>query len=295
MDDDMNELGSRQYTAASALRLSALAGLAALAAMMTATSAYAQGLTAFRPHRAVYDLALEKASDRSGIRGLRGRIVYELTGSVCDGFSSRYRYVTDVEVGNKVLRNDQRSTTFESPNGEGFTFVNQYYLNNQKELDLRGEAKRTTGGIAVKLKKPDQRDVTLDDALFMNQHLARIIETAKAGETILSEKVYDASNDGDALVDTNAVIGSSTVPSEPFEGETEEVASALKGREAWPVSVSYYDQAVDDSGGERTPSYQVSFLLYEDGVSRKLTMRYDDYSMTGSLASLDYLPEEKCD
>ena len=33
------------------------------------------------PHRAVYDLVLNKASDRSGITGITGRMVYEFNGS----------------------------------------------------------------------------------------------------------------------------------------------------------------------------------------------------------------------
>ena len=37
------------------------------------------------PHRAVYDLSLEQASDRSGINGITGRMVYEFAGSSCEG------------------------------------------------------------------------------------------------------------------------------------------------------------------------------------------------------------------
>ena len=45
-------------------------------------------------HRAVYDLALDKASDRSGIIGLRGRMVYEFNGSPCEGYTVNFRFVT---------------------------------------------------------------------------------------------------------------------------------------------------------------------------------------------------------
>ena len=53
---------------------------AALFAMVTqgAAAAGVAGLDGLLPHRAVYDLSLIKASDRSGITGMNGRIVYEV-------------------------------------------------------------------------------------------------------------------------------------------------------------------------------------------------------------------------
>ena len=50
-------------------------------------------------HRAVYDLALDKASDRSGIIGLQGRMVYEFNGSPCEGYTVNFRFVTRIDTG----------------------------------------------------------------------------------------------------------------------------------------------------------------------------------------------------
>ena len=49
------------------------------------------------PHRAVYDLSLDKASDRSGITGLSGRMVYEFNGSPCEGYTVKFRFVTQID------------------------------------------------------------------------------------------------------------------------------------------------------------------------------------------------------
>ena len=51
------------------------------------------------PHRAVYDLALDKASDRSGITGITGRMVYEFNGSACEGYTVTFRFVTRIDTG----------------------------------------------------------------------------------------------------------------------------------------------------------------------------------------------------
>src|SRR5262245_57877726 len=48
----------------------------------------------FTPHRAVYDLSLERSSPGSGVAQVIGRIVYELTGSACEGYAQSMRFLT---------------------------------------------------------------------------------------------------------------------------------------------------------------------------------------------------------
>lgn len=57
-------------------------------AVMTASGATAASANVLVPHRAVYDLELKDASDRSGIAGMYGRMVYEFNGSACEGIRS---------------------------------------------------------------------------------------------------------------------------------------------------------------------------------------------------------------
>jgi hypothetical protein len=59
-------------------RMTATIVFAAAAVGLASAGASAQTLA---PHRAVYDVALKDASDRSGITGMNGRIVYEFQGS----------------------------------------------------------------------------------------------------------------------------------------------------------------------------------------------------------------------
>ena len=39
------------------------------------------------------------ASDRSGITGLSGRMVYEFNGSPCEGYTVKFRFVTQIDTG----------------------------------------------------------------------------------------------------------------------------------------------------------------------------------------------------
>ena len=72
-----------------------------------------QGEQILAPHRAVYDLALDKASDRSGITALTGRMVCEFNGSACEGYTVNFRFVTKINTRDVTRLTDQQTTTFE--------------------------------------------------------------------------------------------------------------------------------------------------------------------------------------
>ena len=51
--------------------------------------------------------------------------------------------------------------------------------------------------------------------------------------------------------------------------------------------MSYFDGAVKQDAGEQTPVYAMSFELYEDGVSRALTLDYNDFVIAGAMDKID--------
>lgn len=257
-------------------------------------AAVAAGIDGLLPHRAVYDLSMIDSSDRSGITGMKGRIVYEMTGSKCEGFAVRFRFLTQVETARKDFTNDQRTTSFESGDGKSFSFVNQSYLNGQLERELRGQAELDGELTKVAITKPEASSFELGASIFMTRHIAMLIEAAQTGQTIVTAKVYDGSDDGDELVDTTAVIGRERGDLKQIEGEPEEVSSQFSGNPAWPVSVSYFSTAASDVQGERLPIYQVSFIMHESGVSRDLKMQYEDYGLKGDLKEIEFLKAEPC-
>ena len=65
------------------------------------------------------------------------------------------------------------------------------------------------------------------------------------------------------------------------------------GVRSWPVSVGYFDptKPTKDDFGEEMPSYQMSFTLYENGVTNDLVMDYGDYALGGSLKTIEPLDE----
>jgi hypothetical protein len=61
----------------------------------------------------------------------------------------------------------------------------------------------------------------------------------------------------------------------------------MKKLTRWPVTVSYFDRDAKANSGEQTPVYAMSFELFEDGVSRALTLDYNDFVISGTMGKFD--------
>ncbi len=253
-----------------------------------ASAATLSGIVA---HRAVYDVELLESSDRSGIRAMNGRIVYEINGSVCEGFAVSFRFVTRIETGRKSYVTDQRTTTYEDSAGKKLRFVTRSYVNDQFEREVRGNATRTDEGTNVNLTKPESRTIKLGKAIFMTEHLGLVIEKAENGETFFAADVFDGSDSGDELMATTTIIGKKST----FDPVEKSVGTALlEGKTTWPVSISYFSLN-EKQRGESLPVYQVSFDLFKNGISGNLKMIYKDYSLKAKLNSVELLPMSSCE
>ena len=62
---------------------------------------------------------------------------------------------------------------------------------------------------------------------------------------------------------------------------------------SWPISVSYYDPS-QSSAGEEVPSHQMSFMLYDNGVTGDISIDYGNFKLKGALTSLEMLEKPDC-
>lgn len=273
-------------------RLTAL--LLALPLALGAMPAGAQTAPSLRdvvtPHRAVYDIALARTEEGSGVSSASGRMVFEVTGNACDGYKMRQRMVVNIgdEDGNLGLL-DFRIATFESGDGSTFSFDSRTTMNKEVVEAVEGEARRRGETIEVNLKEPSKKTLTLDgEALFPSQHLQAILDAALADRRFLSVVIYEGAGSGEASDAAAAAIGSAMPSAEdsPLKG----------GLKHWPVSVAYFDptKAQADNLGEDLPTYQMSFTLYENGVTNDLVMDYGDYALSGSLKTIEALADPEC-
>ena len=156
------------------------------------------------PHRAVYDLVLDEASDKSGITGLSGRMVYEFNGSACEGYTVKFRFVTQIDTSENSSLTDQQTTTFEDAEGKTFSFVTKSFTDQTLERELKGTARREADGLKVEIEKPEPNSVELERTQFPTQHLVELIGKANTGENFYETSVFDGSEDGDEVLHDGA-------------------------------------------------------------------------------------------
>ena len=256
----------------------------ASAAVFVSLPAVAAQLLA--PHRAVYDLALDRASDQSGITGITGRMVYEFNGSACEGYTVTFRFVTRINTGDTTRLTDQQTTTFEDAEGKTFSFVTKSYVDQSLDKETKGTATKDGAGVKVKLEKPEQQSIDLATTQFPTQHLVDLLDKADLGDTFYETSLYDGSEDADRAMTTTVIIGK-----EAQANDSDPLATLQKDK-FWPVDIAYFDES--KNGGEEIPEYRISFKLHKNGVTRDLLMDYGEFSMIGKLVNLklfDVKPE----
>lgn len=272
-----------------------MSGLLAIGILAGAGSmpAMAAGFEILKPHRAVYEIQLKESSDRSGISSMSGRIVYEMEGNECDGMSVRYRFVSKVNANGEIFTTDQQTASFEAPDGNQYTFLTKSFVNERLDRTVKGMAEQSKNAITVKLDSPEEREVELPSAKFISTHLVEVIEKAREGTSFFKTNVFDGGDDADEILKTSNIIGRPAVVKDLLPGEAAEALELIGDKESWPVTIAYFDNKVTNST-EPSPVYEVSFLLYEGGISRRLVMKYPDYSIKGTLVALEFLDQEAC-
>jgi hypothetical protein len=246
-------------------------------------------------HRAIYEMTLDDARTASGITGIDGRMVFEFTGSECDGYSLNMRMVTQMtDSQGQTNLTDLRSSTWEQGDGQKFRFQSAQYLNDKLGDVTMGRAVRESPNeaIKVKLSQPSRAELNLSgQVLFPTQHSLALIDAARSGQSLFQARIYDGSEKGRKVYDTTAFIGRKVEAG----ADADKLEPAAKEKEldqlaSWPVSIGYFEP----KGGDLTPSYQIDFRLYENGVSRELLIDYGDFSIHGTLTALEYLKPAEC-
>ena len=271
----------------------------ALAAVAPARpAATAEPVIILAPHRAIYDLKLAKSHGTRSIESVRGRILYDFSGNACEGYALQFRQVSELDSGEgKSALSDLRSTTWEDAAAKKFRSNSENLLNDQQTDAVDGHAERNAQAVSVSLNKPQEKKFDEPvNAVFPTEHMRRIIEAAREGKTILSFPVYDGSESGEKLYNTLTVIGRAIPPgSKPVDDAGADVP-ALAKLTRWPVTISYFDResAQKQQTGEQTPVYAIGFELYENGISRALTLDYTDFTISGKMTSLEMKKETPC-
>ena len=248
------------------------------------------------PHRAVYDLSLGDTRGNSQVAGVRGRILYDFDGNTCQGYSLDFRQVSELDTGEgKVSTSDLRSTTWEGADAKSFKFTSQNFIDENLVDSVDGHAEHDATKTAVALEKPNPKSLNFAaGVVFPTEHMVRVINAARAQQNILSFPVYDGSETGDKVFDTLTVIGRQITGGEHDLADAAADEPKLASVPRWPVAISYFERGKQQDSAEETPAYAIGFELYANGISRNLSLDYNDFVVRGKLTSLEIKDTKPC-
>ncbi|KIU45828.1 cell envelope integrity EipB family protein [Bradyrhizobium elkanii] len=269
--------------------------VAAASGLVQGSAAAASG--PFLAHQALYDLSLVKSRGTNSVSDVRGRILYNFSGNSCEGYTSEFRQVSELDSGEgKVTLSDLRSSSWEDAAGKSYRFKIDTRMNDSESSPVDGVAERVGDHITVKLTQPVKKTFNLDGSVvFPTEQIQHIIAAARDGKSVLEQTVYDGSDNGEKVYNTLTVIGRPiTGDRAPSSPDPSTASDAMKSMTRWPVTVSYFDRDARAKDGEQTPVYSMAFELYENGVSRALVLDYNDFVISGALDKFDVRDSKPC-
>jgi hypothetical protein len=246
------------------------------------------------PHRAIYDLEMIRTAQGANIGNVSGRMAYEITGSQCDGWTVSFRLVNQFQYKEGESRLiDTQSSSWETGDGKEMNYSEKEFIDSKPEGEKRLAVSRAMkdGEGEGRITLPKESNFTISrETIFPMHHQLRLMDAAAKGETRDVSLIYDGS-DEEKSVRAITTIGHKVNPGESKEDRVNPNAADLQKLPSWPVSIGYY--STDESSAE-TPLYQISFDMYENGVSTGLVMDYGNFSLSGKLAHLEFLKPETC-
>lgn len=270
-------------------------GVAVLA--IPATAQPGRDAISLSPHRAIYDITLERASPGSGIAAMTGRMVYELTGSECEGYAQNMRFVTRTTEQNGVAQvNDLRTSTWEEAKGGRLRFNLQQFRDEKLAEQTQGDADRgdADGPISVQLSEPNKKDLKIrPDVYFPMQHSRGLLAAAKRGDRFFAVPLYDGSDQGEKVYHTTSYIGDRLDPGSKDLPQDLVSKNGLDTRPAWPIAISYFEPGSESR--DAVPAYELSFRFFDNGISTRILIDYGDFAIRGALKELELLPVTKCE
>ena len=249
-------------------------------------SAPAGAVVELASHRAMYDLAMQESTSASPVKSLVGRTAYMMQRH-CDGWQSVEDYAVSFGLENGRSDFVSHYEIWEATDGEAFSFSIHENSTQSGEIRHNGFAHLDEGVAEAYFVEGqgggDSTMVLPDDTVFPVTHTLQLLEKAREGGKFLQSTLFIGGEEEEAIYRVSGVIGNRKVESAPVLG-------ALGEEGYWPVRLAYFDPASLES----RPEYEIELDLQDNGVIRSYLVDYGDFSMAGSLQTIEALAEPEC-
>lgn len=238
---------------------------------------------------AVYEVALDP-SKSAGLAAITGTMTAKLE-RACDTF------ITEAELDAAIAGGDGlslplRVVSSHRETASSLAFDITTTLAGTEVDRAGGTATRENSTISVALDTPRKRSLTLaGNALFPVAMLEAAIAAAKAGETFREFRTFDGTGEGEEVWTVSVLI---TPAGETDAGDDEALFAAGLGFDdlaRWRMSLSYFPPG---SGGEQTPAFSTSMVVYENGFAQAAVYDLGEFAMSLKLVEFRPIPAKPC-
>jgi hypothetical protein len=257
-----------------------------LAGIVSSAQAARSGAPDLLSHRAVYSLSQHLGTAVTDVTAVKGRL--EITFEVaCDGWRiEQYIGFRLYHAEGSGLEHVAQLSGWESTDGVDYWFSTRSYQDRELLEEIGGVARldEAGGGGETRFAKPVKEVRRLPvGTIFPARHLADLISAARNGEKHLTRTVFDGST-LDSPYEITAFIGRERAPGDG------DVPNVVLKKRSWPFRLAYFKPSTI----EPTPEFELSAILYENGVAGDMIYDYGDFAIDVTLSELEVLPAQEC-
>ena len=244
-------------------------------------------------HRAAYDLTLTKtAGGALSVVGAEGKMSYSIQ-KTCKGWQTETVFSLTVAYEISGLETTVwRQQTTESDDGCRFDFsVDTLNADGTQTRETAGSSRCEKGKKRLKISFPLKSEATFPKTvLFPVKQTQFLLEQARKGKKQATSYVYDGSK-LESLQKVHAVIGKEQkkAPDAAFSGD-----KSLTAGNARRFDIAFYNDLGLSPANDGTPMYEVSMLLYDNGVADDILQDFGGYAVRSRLISAERLPDVAC-
>jgi len=235
------------------------------------------GEIALLSHQATYELNLAERSGATSVTSARGLMVMTMKEG-CEAWQVRQGLALTVGRDEMQVATVSDFDSEEARDGTWYSFRDRT-TNEPGGAELaEGKAAIEAGMTGrVDIHGPEEDEAVLPvGTLFPMAHMVALLDSARAGERIVSHVLFDGT-DGALVHHVTTLIGPAAV-------------SADNGLRVWPMRLAFFvaGDAVE------TPELEIDVRLREDGVAEALAYDYGNFVLSGTLTGLEVLPVPGC-
>ena len=240
--------------------------------------------------RAVYDLQPARIDQGSKSQPIDGKLAYEVSGADCAGWTVTSQYLNRSSQAEQGLRTAQiKSRSFETPNGLSISVSQQQSVDDKLVDDQQIKARRQSAGAVINGSVTGSKTLNFQLAagvLYPTQHQKKLLELAQQGITRDVSTIFDGS-DGAKLFRIITFIGKKRPPTEQLKPEL----APLSKLASWPFQLGYYSNDDDQTDA---PEFQISFNMFENGISTEMLFDYGSYALKSQISRLEMMAAAPC-